>query len=364
MKQSQADSFDIPEAEAIPHVAHAVIIKIHDHGSPARIIKLEQLPVTIGRSVYCDIILDHPSISAIHARLERDPIGSLIVSDAGSKNGLWHDGRRVDQVHISPNVTIQLSDIQLEIITCEHLAQTRLDNKPPEALRVSFRKSLLIIASLVVSYALVFAVYALKKFITDWPPDRPGLLFSDALIAWCGVSCIGGILAIFNKLHGKRYDALSLHLVVISLFTFSTLINTFAAIINFNLKVNWLKAKLPSGILLIAIAYAFYRILRIMFASWPHKRHIMAALATVIILQLAASLYHYLEFSAGSRRIWDNQLGMPLIDPKIGAESTENLTSFVHASLKTVDQYQKEDWSEILERDQEDKQESDSEKRH
>jgi predicted MFS family arabinose efflux permease len=52
-------------------------------------------PISIGRSDDCDIGIDHDSISKVHAFIERGKDGSYVLSDAGSRNGLLLNGRRV-----------------------------------------------------------------------------------------------------------------------------------------------------------------------------------------------------------------------------------------------------------------------------
>jgi len=44
---------------------------------------------TIGRAADCDIVLDHPSVSRLHACVEATPEGYLSVRDSDSANGTW-----------------------------------------------------------------------------------------------------------------------------------------------------------------------------------------------------------------------------------------------------------------------------------
>lgn len=80
-------------------------------GSPFQLIKDV---VTIGRSDTCDIVLDLPAVSRVHARLEQKPTGYEIV-DAGATNGLFVNDARVigrqplregDRIHIGSSVII------------------------------------------------------------------------------------------------------------------------------------------------------------------------------------------------------------------------------------------------------------------
>jgi pSer/pThr/pTyr-binding forkhead associated (FHA) protein len=55
----------------------------------------EQEPRHIGRSAECHLVLDHPSVSRVHASVAATPEGYLTVRDAGSSNGtfLHRNGR-------------------------------------------------------------------------------------------------------------------------------------------------------------------------------------------------------------------------------------------------------------------------------
>ena len=44
---------------------------------------------TIGRGAACDLVLDDPSVSLLHARLSLSRDGYLYVEDAGSDQGTW-----------------------------------------------------------------------------------------------------------------------------------------------------------------------------------------------------------------------------------------------------------------------------------
>jgi hypothetical protein len=51
--------------------------------------KLFANTILVGRAESCDIVLSHPSISKLHARIKRGPDGLYSISDAGSTNGTW-----------------------------------------------------------------------------------------------------------------------------------------------------------------------------------------------------------------------------------------------------------------------------------
>jgi penicillin-binding protein 1A len=86
----------------------------------------------IGRDGTADIVLSSPSVSLQHARLDR--IGSdWLLSDQGSTNGLWWNGRRIQQLLLSDGDRIQLAPAQQA--GCEELVFLRPAERPWRRLR-------------------------------------------------------------------------------------------------------------------------------------------------------------------------------------------------------------------------------------
>jgi hypothetical protein len=67
--------------------------------------------VTMGRADFNDVVIDDPSISAAHARLDLGE-GIWSITDLGSTNGTTVDGVPVtDETPLSPGATIELGQI-------------------------------------------------------------------------------------------------------------------------------------------------------------------------------------------------------------------------------------------------------------
>ncbi|WP_269620659.1 EAL domain-containing protein [Zhongshania sp. BJYM1] len=71
---------------------------------PQRIM-LDELPLTIGRSTDCDVIIHSSALSRIHARIESNN-GKLILVDLNSTNGCFVNHQRIDR-----NTELQAGDI-------------------------------------------------------------------------------------------------------------------------------------------------------------------------------------------------------------------------------------------------------------
>ena len=76
---------------------------------------------TVGRAAPADIVLPDPGLSRVHARLRRDG-AAVQLTDLGSRNGSWLEGRRVEQAlaHVGDTfvlshatVTVQLTPMPL-----------------------------------------------------------------------------------------------------------------------------------------------------------------------------------------------------------------------------------------------------------
>ena len=87
-------------------------LSIRRGGEPARHVALRG-PMTIGRGTDCDIVLATRFVSRVHARLE--PKGErFAIIDAGSKNGLFVNGRLLKAAHLlEPGDEIRIGDYLL-----------------------------------------------------------------------------------------------------------------------------------------------------------------------------------------------------------------------------------------------------------
>ena len=68
--------------------------------------------VTIGRSSNADILLDDFTVSREHARMVRRPDG-FYIEDAGSLNGTYVNGHRVESHHLSDGDELRIGKFKL-----------------------------------------------------------------------------------------------------------------------------------------------------------------------------------------------------------------------------------------------------------
>ena len=78
-----------------------VVLTILDHSGAETGVTLDRLPAVLGRDQTADIRLKDPWTSHRHCRI--DQIGDvLVVRNLGSKNGIFMQGRRVDESRLLP----------------------------------------------------------------------------------------------------------------------------------------------------------------------------------------------------------------------------------------------------------------------
>ncbi|MCP4608703.1 MAG: SpoIIE family protein phosphatase [Planctomycetes bacterium] len=71
---------------------------------------------TLGRSLDCDIVLDHSNISRLHARIFQDPFGRWIIEDLESQNGILVEGERIKAQAVLPNQKINIRPFTLSLL--------------------------------------------------------------------------------------------------------------------------------------------------------------------------------------------------------------------------------------------------------
>ena len=69
--------------------------------------------VNVGRAEYNDVVLPDPSVSTVHAKLQRRE-ELWILTDQGSTNGTWVDGERVaDEAVLTPGASIRFGEVKV-----------------------------------------------------------------------------------------------------------------------------------------------------------------------------------------------------------------------------------------------------------
>ena len=79
-------------------------------------VSLDSKGVTLGRGTNCDIVLDNPNVSRVHARISNDPFGRWIVEDLDSQNGVFIEGQRIKAQSVLPNQKINIRPFTISLL--------------------------------------------------------------------------------------------------------------------------------------------------------------------------------------------------------------------------------------------------------
>ena len=89
-------------------------VKLAIYGpAETREVSLDPKGTILGRSLNCDVTLDHESVSRNHARIYQDPFGRWIIEDLESHNGVMVDGKYVKAHILLPGQKIAISHFSL-----------------------------------------------------------------------------------------------------------------------------------------------------------------------------------------------------------------------------------------------------------
>ncbi len=103
-------------------------------GGAIRVYSLEGEVLRLGRSARCDLVILHPEVSRVHARLSWRE-GRYWLEDLASTNGTWLNGRRLTPykpVALEPGATIGLGPHVMLQYQCLEVAPTQAAANTPE----------------------------------------------------------------------------------------------------------------------------------------------------------------------------------------------------------------------------------------
>lgn len=143
-------------------------------------------PLTLGRDLSADIVLDDPYVAPVHASLEVGPDGVPVITDLQSLNGIVVEGRRVHGARALPlpQGLVQIGRTRLRIRSSEQaVSPERSDVGVPAGLRPWH-------AMAAIAICIVIALYRVWLEVPrDFIPYAAMALLSVALVAsgWIAV---------------------------------------------------------------------------------------------------------------------------------------------------------------------------------
>jgi Inner membrane component of T3SS, cytoplasmic domain len=90
---------------------------------------VDALPIRIGRGYDNELILDDDYVAASHARIELDGAGRLVLRDLGSRNGLDHRGKRVQEVVLLGDTVVRIGHTSLRVRAADFPVAPELEDR-------------------------------------------------------------------------------------------------------------------------------------------------------------------------------------------------------------------------------------------
>jgi hypothetical protein len=81
----------------------------------ARAYEIASLPAVVGRAAACAVRIDHPSVSAEHARVYHHPELGVVIEDLQSLNGLHVDGQPTARNSLRDGARVTLGTVTLTV---------------------------------------------------------------------------------------------------------------------------------------------------------------------------------------------------------------------------------------------------------
>jgi hypothetical protein len=99
------------------------------NGDVLRRQRIEALPIRLGRGYDNDFIIDDDYVAASHARIELDAAGRLVLRDLGSRNGLDHRGKRLQEVVLLGDTVVRVGHTSLRVRAASFPVPAELEDR-------------------------------------------------------------------------------------------------------------------------------------------------------------------------------------------------------------------------------------------
>ena len=253
------------------------VVEILDRDGQARqLVPVLRWPVTIGRAIECDVVLDDPHVAARHASVV-DEDGQLQLEVGDTINGALVSHTRVpagQRFALPPGDTFQLGSTRVRVRrTSDPLAPERaLVHEIPYS-----RRALLVPAAALIAWTLG----------QHWVNTDPGARFSDylpvfigypvALAFWCFLWALG------SKLFRHRFEFWPHARVAVTYLLVAGVVGLVLPVIAYALSWTFLSRIAP----LVGGAVSWAMVLKHMTLILPSQRRVMAIVMGVLFLGAA-----------------------------------------------------------------------------
>jgi len=237
----------------------AMILEIRDARGVSTLHRLDKLPVTIGRALSNDIILDDPYVDGRHASIGTDDAGVLTVEDLGSLNGLRRNGtREAARVAVEPGTELRIGRSLLRFRDVEEVVAPALadedapkplpsvliaDAAPPRSRLLGTTAGRLGIA------ATMIAAFALAAWLGSTARSNGTAVLSVVLIVAVATLVWAGLWTMAGRGSDRRSNLLG-HYAVASL--------ALMAMLGWDIVNSWLAFLFPDAAIIPALYLAVF----------------------------------------------------------------------------------------------------------
>lgn len=279
--------------------------------------RIASLPATVGRALSNDFIVDDPYVAAQHLRLAGDPAatGQLVVTDLGSRNGLFKAGRRVSEAVLRSGEAVSFGHTTLRLRHVDdEIAPERIDLFSS---RVFSLPVALLLLGLAITTALISVPFEHFGDITAvmWMGAALGSL--AMLLGWAA------IWAVLGRVFAGRAQFVA-HLAIAG-WTFLAI--DWGSLLCELLAFAFSAPALAQGrVLLIALAgiWALHRHLSLAQMRWPAVN-----LPLALVLMAIPGSFSGLENWKRDHRVLNTDKLNTLYDPALRITGDQSLESFI-----------------------------------
>lgn len=183
----------------------AMILEVVDAGGARTRLRLESLPLTVGRAPANDLILDDPYVDGRHARIALDENGALVVEDLGSVNGLATPGKpgRAVRLAAGPGTEVRLGRTTLRFRDPEEAVPPALPDRaeepavpvPARARWASSTPARLGVAAAALAWVAAYTWLENHERSSGSDVMAGAMVFATVAAVWAGIWAVAGRMA-------------------------------------------------------------------------------------------------------------------------------------------------------------------------
>jgi hypothetical protein len=219
----------------------AVIELVERDGRARRLVEVRHWPLTIGRALDCDVVLDDPHVAAHHLRIAPADDGTLWLEVGATRNGVRLGPRTLiegERCPLPPAGTVwQLGGTRLRL----RLPSDPVEPERPLGLAATGARMSVTLGCALALWALVLAEHAIAldpgSSLTDWL--LPLLAWPVAAFAWCA------LWALASRLLQHRFELWAHFALLVKGLLAIALLYIVLPIVAFALSWEWLSRITP-----------------------------------------------------------------------------------------------------------------------